>query len=1326
MIVGLALLMAQIAIQAQTTGSISGTVMDPNKAVVAGATIVASNNDTKQEYTAVTNEEGYYRIPNVSSGVYTATLVGKGFKTSIIKLIKVDVGSGSAVNIQMEIGGAAEQVTVVGGGELLRTDNATVGTTLTGRQITDIPTASRNALDLVLALPGTTTPGRPRTSSVNGLPKGALNISLDGINIQDNLLKSSDGFFTYIQPRTDAISEVTLSTSNPGSESSSEGAVQIKFVTQGGGNSYHGGLYWYHRNPAFNANYWFNNRDLPADPVTHKAPQSRILLNQIGFKAGGPISIPKLFNGKDKAFFFVNYEEYHLPERTLRTKNILSPQAQAGIHRFYAATVPAGLPATTTCAATGLAGSQAQLCSTNVYTLAGNAGLINTVDPTIGALLGQIRGSLTGATIKDTGDPNIQQVSFINPGGQTRKFPTVRFDFNLIKNHHIENIWNYQQFRSKVDFLNSVDPAFPGFPNFGSQDSNRFSNATAWRWTIASTVVNEARFGLTGGSVLFFPQVNSAQFANQAGYNLGLGNFATGGFTLSTASVTTGPQRRNTPVKQFNDTLTWVKGNHSFNFGATATRINFFQQLLTVVPSAVFSTSSSLDAAGFTPFSSLSGAAQNGVAAQLYYLLSGRLTAINSNVRLSEKTNNYTYLGDLIGRAQQTEYGFFGQDTWRFRPNITLTGGLRYERQLPFTPLNKTYTTTGYAGLFGESGEGNFFKPGTLAGTPSTYNLFNPGDAAYKSQAGSLAPSVGLVYSPKFEKGVLHTLMGNSGQTVLRGGFSMAFIREGVNTFQSIFASNPGGTVTTNRSLALGNLTVGNYLRNGPFGTPAFNTTPTFPNTGLITDSVNAFAPNIKIGYVESWTGSLQRELTSNMVLEVRYVGNRGHRLWRQYDLNQPNIIENGFASEFMLAQQNLLANIQQGRGIQFRYQGPGTGTSPLPIIFGYFQGVNPANAGNCATIVTCNTLYSSGNFASSTFYNTLNPLNANPLAFTGTTGFLAAASATGLATTAFASRRTPVAQGGLGLFPINQFVVNGSKLGGSFLMDNGSQTYYDAFTIELRRRFSKGLLIQSSYTFGKALGNTYASSSAAFDQPSDLRSPRLRKGEAPFDIRHSFKTNFIYELPFGRGQSFLGDTRGWIDKIVGGWGVNGNIRIQSGSPFALGNVQLVGITRKDLQKAVGVYKEADGFVYVFPQAIRDNTFRANTLSVTAAGPTYVNGAPTGGYIAPAGAGNCIQTAVGGCGFANLILKGPAFSRSDLSIVKKIKLTERTNIEFRGEFLNAFNNINFLVGAAGNDVNTLGSFNSTAFGRITAAYQDLSTTNDPGGRLVQLVARFNF
>src|ERR1041384_3957057 len=228
--------------QGGSTGSIAGTAYDPKGAVVAGATVVVKNIATNQEQTTQTSGEGTFTVPSLVAGVYTVTITATGFKQAVVTEVKVDVGKPSSIRVELEIGSANETVTV-GVGELLQTQTATIGTTLTGRQITDLPTASRDALDLVLALPGTTTVGRPRQSSVNGLPKGALNITLDGINVQDNLLKSNDGFFTYIRPRTDAISEVTVSTTTPGSESSSEGAVQIKFVTQAGGNDYHGGLY---------------------------------------------------------------------------------------------------------------------------------------------------------------------------------------------------------------------------------------------------------------------------------------------------------------------------------------------------------------------------------------------------------------------------------------------------------------------------------------------------------------------------------------------------------------------------------------------------------------------------------------------------------------------------------------------------------------------------------------------------------------------------------------------------------------------------------------------------------------------------------------------------------------------------------------------------------------------------------------------------------------------------------------------------------------------------------------------------------------------------
>src|SRR5262249_51783729 len=147
----------------------------------------------------------------------------------------------------------------------------------------------------------------------------------------------------------------------------------------------------------------------------------------------------------------------------------------------------------------------------------------------------------------------------------------------------------------------------------------------------------------------------------------------------------------------------------------------------------------------------------------------------------------------------------------------------------------------------------------------------------------------------------------------------------------------------------------------------------------------------------------------SNNVIEVRYIGNRGHRLWRQYDLNgnaaQWDVRHNGVLQEFSLAQQNLAANILAGRGAQFRYQGPNTGTVPLPIMFGYFQGVTPANEARCTSIPTYNTLYSSENTAATNFINALNPLNPN----VNTLASL-------LSSTTFDSRRTPAGQACFGL----------------------------------------------------------------------------------------------------------------------------------------------------------------------------------------------------------------------------------------------------------------------------------------------------------------------
>jgi len=193
------------------------------------------------------------------------------------------------------------------------------------------------------------------------------------------------------------------------------------------------------------------------------------------------------------------------------------------------------------------------------------------------------------------------------------------------------------------------------------------------------------------------------------------------------------------------------------------------------------------------------------------------------------------------------------------------------------------------------------------------------------------------------------------------------------------------------------------------------------------------------------------------------------------------------------------------------------------------------------------------------------------------------------------------------------------------------------------------------------------------------------------------------------------------VNGFLGGWGFNGSIRVQSGNPVNFGNVQVVGMTREELADMIEVRKGISSVFYL-PEDVIANTSKAFAVSFNSANqPIYTNGAPTGRYIAPATAGNCIQAYTGQCGITNLVIKGPRFVRPDLSIVKRIKFTETNNLELRAEFLNAFNAQNFLIGSAANDLN-----GAPLNGIITAAYQDTSTTNDPGGRLVQLVVRWNF
>src|SRR5205809_3291218 len=277
--------------QGGTTSAISGVVVDAGGGVVPGADVVVRQNATGVTTSAVSNGQGAFTIPGLNVGTYTVTVSLSGFKSFVVNDVVLTSAAGANVRAVLDVGGVSEQVTVVSSSEIVQTQAPTISTTVNTSQITQLPITSRSAMDFVNMLPGVSTPNGNRQATINGLPRGTINITLDGVNIQDNTLRSTDGFFAIVAPRLDAIEEVTVQTAAQGADSGGQGAVQVKFVTRSGTNNYTGSGYYYYRNDSLSANTWFNNRN--------GNPKPALLRKQAGVRLGGPIL-------RRKAFFFFN------------------------------------------------------------------------------------------------------------------------------------------------------------------------------------------------------------------------------------------------------------------------------------------------------------------------------------------------------------------------------------------------------------------------------------------------------------------------------------------------------------------------------------------------------------------------------------------------------------------------------------------------------------------------------------------------------------------------------------------------------------------------------------------------------------------------------------------------------------------------------------------------------------------------------------------------------------------------------------------------------------------------------------------------------------
>ena len=1256
------------------TATLTGVVTDSAGGVVPGATVTVTNNATKVSLDSVSNTSGQFSFPALPIATYTVTVSLQGFKTFVASDVRLLGGQVGNVNAVLEVGDLTEKVEVRAGSELVQTQSATVASTLSVEQLSELPLVSRNALYSVALLPGVSTAGGPRGAIINGLPNNTVNITIDGVTT-GNMFQSGDGFFSMVTPRMDAVEEVTVTGAVPGSGGGA-GSVQIQMTTRSGSNQFDGSAYHYWRQPAFNSNYYFNK--------VNDLPKNEVIAHQYGFRQGGPIVLPGLYDGRGKAFFFFNYEHLYQPSSATRTRQFLTEQATSGLFG-YTVTV---------------AGQQ-QRREVDLIALAAANGQITALDPTIQGLLAKIRaGTQTTGTINDVGLANRREYVYQSEAVGNQYSPTTRLDFNLSDAHRLSGAYWFQRFTSDPDLLNNRDARFPGLSNIGQQNSYRTTGNSTLRSTFGNNMVNELRGGFQWSPNDFFANVTAEQFEEQGGYGL---SFPANTGTAPTHTVSPAP--RNTTTWNVDNTLNWLKGSHSLSIGGGYAGVLQRNNSYTVAPNVVLGFDTNNDPArGMFNSTNFPGATSGQLteARNIYALLTGRVSGINGTARLDSATGEYVYNGDLKRLARQDSFSAHIQDQWRATPTLTVNGGLRWDLHMPFTPGDNTWSKATIEDICGISGLGNgvggracnIFDPTAQGGQlVPDFDRFEPGDPAHRTNWFDFAPNVGVAWRPDVQDGFLRRLLGDPEQATFRAGYGMSYNQERIDRFVANAGSNPGGAIAASRNNGSGYplvlpgeshpVLLSETARLGP---PPFPRTPVYPMAAVTSNSINIFPQdrNLRTPRVHSYSVGVQRSIGRDMAMEVRYVGNKNMYTWAEENWNERSIFGSGFYDEFRAAQANIAANLAAGRGATFAYTGA-PGTSPLPLHLAHLNG--RGDAGNPAA-------YTSSNFRNSAYLNRFSPLNPN------VSGAITAIQNN-------ATFRANAIRAGL---PENIIVMNPRALGGTWVVQDKNWTKYDALQLDLRRRLSQGLLVSANYTYERRKASSLQT--LAYDRIT------VDTTSTP----HVFKMNWHYELPFGQGRRFGANWNRAVDTILGNWEFSGNGRVQT-RRYRMTGVKLEGMTVDDLQKEfrIRIEQTPGGLtqVFSFPEDIRLNTWAAfATDPTTPTGYSVARGVPTGRFLRPASDPGCIAIYRFDCNTPDINLNGPLFSRWDMRIKKRIPIKGRLNVELMAEVLNVFDNINFNHNVDYED-------EEDTF-RVTSAYTDINTTFDPGGRIGQLVWRINW
>jgi hypothetical protein len=1090
------LLLAISLLQAQTASSLHGVISDAQGAVVPAAVVSLTSAATGSSRQVVTDNTGEYQVLQVMPGEYTLTVSKPGFSQATREHVVLQVNVPATLNIELEVGTTGQTVNVTAEASLVSTSDSSVGNAFTEHSIHQLPLDTRNVVQLLSLQPGVTS-----TGEVMGARRDQNNITLDGVDVNDNEnsgiagpqtdgqgsnanVSASNtaiaGFNSVLPIPLDSVQEFRVTVAGQGADEGRSSGGQVVLITKSGTNQLHGSAYEYNRNTDFAANSWFNNRS--GVGIT---PLNR---NQFGASLGGPIK-------KDRAFFFLNYErridasaeavERMVPTESFKQGTFTFADADGNVHTLS----PSALQ---------------QLDPLHIGLNPGYLGILNKYP--VG----------NDASYGADGGLNFTGFRFNAPSRLDNRAYVGKMDFILDgAGKHTLSI------RGTLSNSNQDQPdalaQFPGQQSASEILNNSKGISASYTAIITPSLINNLTFGYTrqglahsgtvGDALQFFP-IDPLQNYNADARANG----------------------RILPVYNIVDSLTWTKGKHTITGG-----INF-----RIMTNNRFSYAQSYPSYGFN----------NSVLVGLGQDIQTDLTNF-TGYQLGDPANASSALGMLLGLVNNTdvtyqvaaggkllpqgsaqvrafsmrEYEGFINDQFRASRELTLTFGLRYSNSRPpyeanglqVTPtvgLDQYFAERDYLGSQGVPSNAmpnailSYALNGPVNGKSSWYNPDN----------NNFGPRFSLAYSPKDRGGLLQKIFGTGG--VFRAGGAMLYDRFGSELITQFDQFGSFGLATT-----LGNPVSYNFTTSPRYdGTapplPAAPTTGfpyTPPDIAAIEGEFQGIYPDLKSPYSILLNASFARELPGKLTMEITYAGRLSRKLLLQGDVYTPleNFKDPQSGETWLQSMTALRQSNNAGAGYQNVANSPFI-EDLFPALTNYYV---PGSA-------TQNYYYGIYNVYGGSYLDILHALDRVPNAF-----------GTGAGTCA--SR--------YGCYTF--FAPQGSSM--PTWMNAGDADYHGV-TFSLRRAFSQGVSFDFNYTLSHSIDNASAAEGGAGQSGAAIQNvfnPGDFRGSSDFDIRHLVNADVVYELPFGKGKAFFSGAPGWVDEIFGGWQISSIMRFSSGLP---------------------------------------------------------------------------------------------------------------------------------------------------------------------------------